>query len=31
MSWTIVRPTAYFKDFTNVPWQRMRVGQGGCF
>lgn len=26
MSWTVVRPTAYFKDFTDVPWRRMRVG-----
>ncbi|PRW32479.1 NAD-dependent dehydratase [Chlorella sorokiniana] len=25
LSWTIIRPTAYFKDFTDMPWQRMQT------
>lgn len=29
LSWTIVRPTAYFKDFTDYPWQRMQVDLRG--
>ena len=28
MYFTILRPTAYFKDFTDLPWQRMQVGSG---
>ncbi|KAL4421265.1 hypothetical protein ABPG75_010556 [Micractinium tetrahymenae] len=24
MAWTILRPTVYFKDFTDLPWQRMQ-------
>lgn len=25
LSWTIIRPTAYFKDFTDMPWKHMQV------
>ena len=27
LSWTIIRPTAYFKDFTDMPWKHMQVKQ----
>lgn len=25
MHWNIVRPTAYMKDFTDMPWEAVRV------
>lgn len=29
LTYTILRPTAYFKDFTDFPWQRMQVLAAG--